>query len=51
MVRKTLWINGLTPETTARALGQEFEKFGPLVRCDIPSARGGSAYRRNMYVR
>lgn len=39
--KRILFIHGLNPEIRARDLGQEFERYGPIVRCDIPSNKDG----------
>ncbi len=52
MRRRILFVAGLEPNARARDVGREFERYGPLVRCDIPlydgsshgSSRGGSLY-------
>eukprot|EP01137_Pigoraptor_chileana_P033458 Opistho-2@24344 len=47
MGRNTLFVDNVSPYIKAADLGYEFEKYGRLVRCDIPSSkrgRGGAAY-------
>eukprot|EP01127_Copromyxa_protea_P010153 TRINITY_DN244_c0_g2_i1.p1 TRINITY_DN244_c0_g2~~TRINITY_DN244_c0_g2_i1.p1 ORF type:complete len:243 (-),score=55.49 TRINITY_DN244_c0_g2_i1:35-763(-) len=38
----TLFVGGLSPNTRASDVGHEFERFGPLKRCDIPMSNGRS---------
>jgi RNA recognition motif-containing protein len=40
MSRATLYVGGLQPDTRAARIGQEFERFGALIRCDIPTING-----------
>jgi len=40
--RCTLFVGGLSHYTTSRDLSREFEKYGSLVRCDIPTPGGRS---------
>jgi RNA recognition motif-containing protein len=43
MSGSTLFIGNLAPETRARAIGQEFERFGTLIRCEIPLGKNGES--------
>lgn len=40
--RNTLFVGGLSFQTRARDVAREFERFGKLVRCDIPTPGGRS---------
>ena len=34
--RRILYVTGLDPDTRAKDVGREFERCGPLIRCDVP---------------
>lgn len=42
MKESTLYVGGLSTSTTAKDVAMEFEKYGELVRCDIPTPSGRS---------
>ncbi|KAF8699082.1 RNA recognition motif (RRM, RBD, or RNP domain), partial [Rhizoctonia solani] len=44
--RKILFVSGFSRDARAKDLAYEFERYGRLVRCDIPSTRGGGGASR-----
>ncbi|KAG5350137.1 hypothetical protein C0989_012524 [Termitomyces sp. Mn162] len=44
---RILFVSGFHPATRARDLAYEFERFGPLVRCDVPAPRNPHASPRS----
>ena len=38
--RRILFVHGLDPGTRAKDVAFEFERYGRVVRCDIPVSRG-----------
>lgn len=49
--RRILYVTGLDPDTRAKDVGREFERCGPLVRCDIPHpVSGGGSRSRSIFA-
>ncbi|EJU00235.1 RNA-binding domain-containing protein [Dacryopinax primogenitus] len=40
---RILFVSGFSSHTRAKDLAYEFEKYGPLVRCDVPATRNPNA--------
>ncbi|GJJ73059.1 hypothetical protein EMPS_05417 [Entomortierella parvispora] len=41
--QKTLYVSGFSQRSRAKDLAYEFERYGPLVRCDVPALRNNSS--------
>ena len=40
MSKKTIFVGGLSPNTRTADLARNFDRYGKLVRCDIPTPGG-----------